>query len=120
MLLLLRMGQGDLEGILTRGLPDNKIQRACGRQPSRQGGLYRVSSSKIQMAKYLPVLFIYASISRLGIEPRAQHLSSPNFPVAAIAIYITLSRILSIVAPNPVVSPLAIHALVIPISLHGT
>ncbi len=58
MLFLLKLGHGDLDGILTRGLPDIKFQRAHGHKISRLGDPYGGSFSKIQMAKYLPVLIM--------------------------------------------------------------
>ena len=128
MLCSLRLGDGDLDGIFTLGLPDIKVQRASGRKTSGRGDLYSRSFSK-EMECQVFAHFIYTSISRLGIEPCAQLLCSSKSSSAATAICImssniqvgiALSRKLSIVDPGPVVSPLAIHALVIPISLHGT
>ena len=121
---LLDLGLGDSNGIPTRGIPDIKIQRASGRKTSGRGDLYSGSFSKI----HIVACPIYTSILRLGIE-RVQLLSFPKSSSAAIAISIMSSNtqagvglcsILSLVDPGLIVSPLAIHALVMPISLHGT
>lgn len=81
MLLLLKLGHGDFDGIPTRGLPNINIQRASGRKTSGRGDPYGGSFSKIQTAKYLHVIFMQAyQDSALSLWLNSYALRIPHLP----------------------------------------